>query len=51
MVKLGEYKGNTVLQIMTDENDQYPMSIGLRKAQKILDNIEEIKKFVAEQSK
>jgi hypothetical protein len=34
-----------------DENDNYPFRFGLRKAQLILDNIDEIKKFVKEKTK
>ncbi len=48
MIEKGEYKGKPVLIIKRDENDKYPFSFGLGKAQLILDNIEEIKKFVAE---
>jgi hypothetical protein len=48
MVERGEFKGKPVLIIKRDENDQYPFSFGLSKARLILENIEEIKKFVAD---
>jgi len=48
MVERGEFKGKPVLIIKRDENDQYPFSFGLSKARLILENLEEIKKFVAE---
>lgn len=49
MVERGEFKGKAILIIKRDENDQYPFSFGLSKARLILENIEEIKKFVGEQ--
>lgn len=48
MVEKSEYKGKPVLILRRDENDKYPFSFGLTKARLILENIEEIKKFVAE---
>jgi len=44
--EIEEYNGNPVIVLKRDENDSYPFRFGLRKAQLILDNIEEIKKFV-----
>jgi len=49
MVERGEFKGKPVLIIKRDENDQYPFSFGLSKARLILENFDEIKKFVGEQ--
>jgi len=48
MVERSEFKGKPVLVIKRDENDPYPFSFGLSKAKLILENIDEIKKFVAE---
>lgn len=48
MVEKSEYKGKPVLILRRDENDKYPFSFGLTKARLILENLEEIKKFVAE---
>lgn len=48
MVEKSEYKGKPVLVIKRDENDKYPFAFGLGKARLILENLEEIKKFVAE---
>ncbi len=46
-----DYNGNPVIVIKRDENDAYPFRFGLRKAQLIVDNIEEIKKFVKDNKK
>lgn len=48
MVEKGEFKGKPILILKRSENDRYPFSFGLAKAQLILDHIEEIKKFVEE---
>ena len=49
--EIEEYNGNPVIILKRDENDNYPFRFGLRKAQLVLDNIEDIKKFVKENSK
>jgi len=46
MIERGEFKGRPVLIIRRDENDKYPFTFGLTKARLILENLEEIKKFV-----
>lgn len=51
MIEKSEYKGKPIIVIKKDENDQYPFSFGLNKARLILENIEEIKKFVEENNK
>jgi hypothetical protein len=51
MIERGEYKGRPLMIIKRSEDDKYPFSFGLSKAKLILDNIEEIKKFVEENSK
>lgn len=48
MVERSEFKGKPVLVIKRTEDDQYPFSFGISKAKLILENIEEIKKFVSE---
>ena len=48
MVEITEFKGKPVLVLKRDENDKYPFSFGMSKAKLILENLEEIKKFVAE---
>ncbi len=48
MIEKSEYKGKPILVIKRDEADKYPFSFGLSKAKLILENIEEIKKFVEE---
>ncbi len=48
MIERGEYKGKPLIVIKRSEDDKYPFSFGLSKARLILENIEEIKKFVEE---
>ena len=50
IVERGEYKGKPLIILKRNEEDKYPFSFGLSKARIILDNIEEIKKFVEENS-
>lgn len=46
-----EYKGRPVLILKRSEDEKFPFSFGVSKARMILDHIEEIKKFVAENEK
>jgi hypothetical protein len=46
-----EFKGNPIIKLKRTEDDQYPFSFGLGKAKLVLQNIEEIKKFVEENDK
>ena len=43
-----EFKGRPVLVLKRGEEEKFPFSFGLTKAKMILENIEEIKKFVEE---
>jgi len=47
---INKYKGSPVIALMKDINapDYYRFSFGVLKARLILDNIEDIKKFVEE---
>ncbi len=49
-VKTGEYKGHPTISLMKDEEDMRPFTFGLGKAKLIIDNINEIKKFVEKNS-
>jgi len=51
VVEIEEYNGNPVIALKRDKDDNYPFRFGLRKAELILDNLDEIKKFVKERSK
>ncbi len=51
MIERSEFKGKPVLVIKRDENDKYPFSFGMTKAKLILDNLEEIKRFVEDNTK
>ncbi len=48
IVERSEYKGKPLLVLKRDENDRYPFSFGVSKARMILENLDEIKKFVEE---
>ncbi|MFH1230204.1 MAG: hypothetical protein V1709_01765 [Planctomycetota bacterium] len=48
MIEKSEYKGKPILILKRNEDDKFPFSFGLSKARLILENIEEIKKFVEE---
>lgn len=48
MIERSEFKGKAILVIKRTEDDKYPFSFGLSKAKLILENIDEIKKFVEE---
>jgi len=48
MVERSEYNGKPIIVLRRDENDKFPFSFGLVKARLILENIEEINKFVKE---
>ena len=50
MIEKGEFKGKPVIILRRYEEDKYPFTFGMTKAKLILDNIEEIKKFVEENS-
>ncbi len=50
MVEFGEFKGKPVLILRRSEDDKFPFSFGVNKAKLILENLEDIKKFVAENS-
>jgi len=48
MIERSEYKGKPLIVIKRSEDDKYPFSFGVSKAKLIIENIEEIKKFVEE---
>lgn len=48
IIERSEFKGKPMMVIKRSEDDKYPFSFGLAKAKLILENLEEIKKFVAE---
>jgi hypothetical protein len=51
MVERSEFKGKPVLIMRRTEDDKYPFTFGMSKAKLILENLEEIKRFVEENSK
>ncbi|HZR46844.1 MAG TPA: hypothetical protein VFA47_09080 [Candidatus Manganitrophaceae bacterium] len=46
-----EFKGNPMLVLSQGPDDKFPFQFGLKKAKLILENYEEIKKFVEKYSK
>ena len=48
-IELDEYKGNKIIRIFRNEDDQYPFSFGLRKAKLVVENIDDIKEFIKNQ--
>ena len=51
MIEKSEFKGKPILILKREEDEKFPFSFGLMKARLILDNIDEIKKFVEENNK
>lgn len=51
MVEESEFKGNPMIVLKNSEDDQYPFQFGVKKAKLVLENIEEIRKFVEKHDK
>lgn len=51
IVEESEFKGNKMIVIKMNEEDKYPFQFGVKKAKMIVENIEEIKKFVEKYDK
>lgn len=51
IVSESEFKGNPMIVLKNDEDDQYPFQFGVKKAKLVIENIEEIKKFVEKHDK
>lgn len=51
IIERSEYKGRPMIVIKRSEDEKFPFSFGLNKAKMILESIDEIKKFVAENDK
>jgi hypothetical protein len=51
MVERSEFKGKPIIILKRDEEEKFPFSFGLNKAKLIVENFEEIKKFVEEYNK
>jgi hypothetical protein len=48
-VEYGEFKGNKLIKLMRSEDDKYPFQFGKGKAKLIVENFDDIKKFVEEE--
>ncbi len=51
IVSESEFKGNPMIVLKNDEEDKFPFQFGVKKAKLVLENIEEIKKFVEKNDK
>jgi hypothetical protein len=51
IVSESEFKGNPMIVIKNNEEDQYPFQFGVKKAKLVLENIEAVKKFVEKYDK
>ena len=51
MIEKNEFKGKPIIVLKRNEEDKFPFSFGLSKAKLILENIDEIRKFVEENDK
>ena len=51
IVEESEFKGNPMIVLKNSEDDQYPFQFGVKKAKLVVENIEEVKKFVEKHDK
>jgi hypothetical protein len=51
MFELDKFKGNKIIKLKRTDDDQYPFGFGYSKAKLILDNLDAIKDFVANNKK
>lgn len=51
IVEESEFKGNPMIVLKNDEEDKYPFQFGVKKAKLVLENIDDIKKFVEKYDK
>lgn len=51
LVEESEFKGNAMIVLKNNEEDQYPFQFGVKKAKLVVENIEAIKKFVEKNDK
>ena len=49
VVEFDEFKGNRLIVLKRDDDDQYPFKFGKKKAKLIVENFEAIKKFAEEE--
>jgi len=49
-VSYSEFKGNPLIELKRTEEDEYAFRFGVKKAQLVLEHIEEIKEFVEQNS-
>ncbi|MFA6002442.1 MAG: hypothetical protein WC881_00075 [Elusimicrobiota bacterium] len=51
IVEFGEFKGNKMIILKRSPEDKYPFQFGVSKASLVVEHIEDIRKFVAENQK
>lgn len=50
VVEFGDFKGNKMIILKRTADDNFPFQFGMNKAKLILENIDEIQKFVDQNS-
>ena len=51
IVEFGEFKGNKMIILKRNPDDKFPFQFGVSKATLLLEHVEDIRKFVAENQK
>lgn len=51
IVEFGEFKGNKMIVLKRNAEDKFPFQFGVSKAALILEHVDDIRKFVAENQK
>ena len=51
IAEFGEFKGNKMIVLKRNPEDKFPFQFGVSKAKLVLEHIEDIRKFVEENSK
>jgi hypothetical protein len=51
IVEFGEFKGNKMIILKRNAEDKFPFQFGVNKAALILEHVEDIRKFIAENQK
>lgn len=49
VTEISEFKGRPVIVLKRSDDDKYPFSFGVSKAKLVVENLEAIKKFIADQ--
>lgn len=50
-MEIGEYKGHRLLVLRKGDDDKFPLQFGLTKAKLVLEHLDDVRKFVAMETK